>query len=103
VFEIASEVQTGFASVAQAQYDAYSRRTQTLVDDVAKSAPAGSEAAVAAWKPAVKATNTLIDTMWKSYQQAAQVKDSNLDAMSVSAPRLARRSAAEQLSVAAKR
>jgi phasin family protein len=66
VFGLLSGLQAEFARLAQAQCEAYSRRAQTLVEDVAKSAPAGSEAAVAAWKSAMDATKTLVDTAQKS-------------------------------------
>ena len=82
VFELLSGLQAEFARLAQAQCEAYSRRAQTLVEDVAKSAPAGSEAAVAAWKSAMDATNTLVDTVQKSYRQTAEFVEGSIAAAS---------------------
>lgn len=82
VFEIVSGVEAEFAHLAQAQCEAYTTRTQTFVDDVAKHAPAGSEAAIAAWQSAMATTNTLVDSVLKSYQQAAQFIESSLAAAS---------------------
>ncbi|MGF6970691.1 phasin family protein [Paraburkholderia sp. WC7.3g] len=99
---IVSATQAEFAQVAQAQYEAYSQRVQTLVEDVAKSAPAGSEAAVAAWKSAISSTSTLVETLQKTGQQAVQVAESNLATATATASKNARR-AIEQASQTAKR
>jgi hypothetical protein len=82
VFDILLGLQVEFARLAQAQCEAYSRRAQTLVEDVAKSAPAGSEAAVAAWKSAMDATNALVDTAQKSYRQTAEFVEGSIAAAS---------------------
>lgn len=99
-FDIASAVQAEFARVTQVQCDAYNKRVQTLVDDVAKSAPAGSEAAIAAWKSAISATSTLYETMQKSYQQATQVAESNLAAATTAVSKATRRSADQAVAAA---
>ncbi|MBB5501274.1 phasin family protein [Paraburkholderia sp. MM5384-R2] len=93
LFEIVSATQSEFTQLAQTQYEAYNRRTQTLVEEVAKSAPAGSEAAIAAWKSAITATSTLVETLQKTSQQAVQVAESNLDAVATAASKTARRTA----------
>ena len=93
LFEIVSATQAGFTQLAQTQYEAYNRRAQTLVEEVAKSAPAGSEAAIAAWKSAIAATGTLVETLQKTSQQAVQVAENNLDAVATAASKTARRTA----------
>jgi phasin family protein len=97
LFEIASGVLAEFNRVAQAQVNAYDQRLHTLVEEVGKGAPAGSEAAVAAWKSALETTSSFYDTMQRSYQQATQAVQSNLAAATDTAPKAARR-AAEQAS-----
>lgn len=89
LFEIVSATQAEFTQLAQTQYEAYNRRAQTLVEEVAKSAPAGSEAAIAAWKSAVAATSTLVETLQKTSQQAVQVAESSLDAVATAASKTA--------------
>ncbi|MEZ0606052.1 phasin family protein [Paraburkholderia sp. IW21] len=79
VFAIVTAMQTGFAKVAEAQYEAHNRRVQMLVDTVAQSAPAGSEAAVAALKSAVTATGTLYETVQRTTRQAVEVTESNFN------------------------
>lgn len=102
LFEIVSATQAEFARFVQAQCEAYGRQVQTLVEDVAKSAPAGSEATVAAWKSAISATSTLVETLQKTGQQAVEVAQSNLDTVTAAAAKGARR-AVEQASTGAKR
>ncbi|HWX12121.1 MAG TPA: phasin family protein [Trinickia sp.] len=97
LFEIASGVLAEFNRVAQVQVNAYDERLQTLVEEVGKSAPAGSEAAVAAWKSAIETTSSFYDTMQRSYQQATQAVQSNVAAAAEAAPKAVRR-AAEQTS-----
>jgi len=90
VWEIVSATQAEFARIAQTQYKAYSDRTQTLFEDVAKRAPAGSETGIAAWKSMIELTNTLYETAQQSSQQAVQVTNSNFDA-AAAATKAARR------------
>ena len=97
VYDLFAATQAEIARLAETRYEAYNRRLQSLVEDVAKSAPAGSEAAVAAWKSALNATNTLFETLQKTSRQAMQVAESNLDAVTTVASKTARR-AAEQAS-----
>jgi phasin family protein len=93
LFEIVSATQAEFAQVAQSQCEAYNRRVQTLVEDVAKNGPAGSEAAITAWKHALASTQTLIETLQKSSQQAVQMAETSLEtvATAAAASRTARR------------
>ncbi|MFP3563261.1 phasin family protein [Paraburkholderia sp. SIMBA_030] len=100
VFDIASATQVEVTQLAQAQCERYNGRVQALVEETAKHAPAGSEAAIAAWKSAIAATTTLYETLQKTGQQAVQVAESNFDALTATASK-AVRSNAEQAPVAA--
>ncbi|WP_213309059.1 TIGR01841 family phasin [Paraburkholderia sacchari] len=95
LFQTVSAAQGEFAQLAQAQYEAYNRRVQTLIEDVARSAPAGSEAAIAGWKSAIGATHTLIETLQRASQQTVQVAESSLDAVATAASKTARRTAGQ--------
>ncbi|MGF6900196.1 TIGR01841 family phasin [Paraburkholderia sp. GAS348] len=99
VFDIASTTQAEIAQLAQTQYERYSNRVQALVDEAAKSSPAGSEAAIAAWKSTIAATTTLYETLQKTGQQAVQAVESNFEAVTATASK-ALRSNAEQAPVA---
>ncbi|TDN58683.1 TIGR01841 family phasin [Paraburkholderia sp. BL10I2N1] len=102
LFEIVSATQGEFAQVVQTQYEAYNRRVQTLVEGVARSAPAGSEAAIAGWKSAIGAAHALVETLQKTSRQAVQVAESTFDAVATAASKTARRTA-EQASAGARR
>lgn len=102
VFAIVAATQTEFAKVAEAQYEAHNRRVQTLVDNAAQSAPAGSEAAVAALKSTITATNTLYETVQRTTRHAVEVAESNFNAATAAASK-ATQHAVEQASRAAKK
>ncbi|CAE6910145.1 hypothetical protein R69927_05944 [Paraburkholderia domus] len=102
VYEIATSTQAEFTKVAEARYEAQSRRVQTLVDDLAKSAPTGSEAAFAVIQSAITAANTAYETVHKATQQAVETAGSSFDAAATAASQAARQ-AAEQTSRAARK
>lgn len=102
LFDIMLSTQTEFAKVAQTQSEAYVRQMQSVMEDVAKNAPAGSEAAVAALDSAIKAAHTLVEAVQRTGQQAVEVARSNLDMAAAAASGDTRR-ASEPVSQAAKR
>ncbi|WP_429259003.1 hypothetical protein [Paraburkholderia sp. GAS334] len=75
---------------------------QTLLDNVAQSAPVGSEAAVAALKSAITATSMLYETVQRATRQAVQVAGSNFNVATAAATKATQR-AVEQASRAAKK
>jgi phasin family protein len=77
-FNIALAMQAEFARVAQVRCGTYGRQMQTAVEDVAKNAPAGSEA-LSALNSAIAAANTLYETLQSAGQQAVEVTRSNLE------------------------
>ena len=101
-FAIVAATQTEFAKVAEAQYEAYNRRVQALVDQVTRSAPVGSEAAVGALKSTITATNTYCETVHRATQQAVEVAERNFNAAAAAAAK-ATQPAVEQASRAAKK
>ncbi|WP_042301164.1 TIGR01841 family phasin [Paraburkholderia kururiensis] len=103
VFDIASATQGSLAQIAEAQYERHNGRFQAFVEEAGKSAPAGSEAAIAAWKSAIGTTSTLYDTLQKASKQAMQVTESNLEALTTAASKAARRSAEQAAAGTAKR
>ena len=92
LFDIALTTQTEVAQLAQAQYERYNARMQVFIEEAAKSAPAGSEAAIAAWKTAISATTTLCESLQKTGQQAVEMAGTNLEAVTASASKAAKRS-----------
>ncbi|BFG81375.1 phasin family protein [Paraburkholderia terrae] len=92
LFEIVSTTQAEVAQLAQTHYERYNARVQVFIEEAAKSAPAGSEAAIAAWKSAINATTALCESLQKTGQQAVEMTGTNLEAVTASTSRAARRS-----------
>ncbi|HEX7935275.1 MAG TPA: TIGR01841 family phasin [Paraburkholderia sp.] len=101
LLDIASTTQAEVAQLAQTQYERYNARVQEFIDEAARSAPAGSEAAIAAWKSAISATTTLCESLQKTGQQAVQMAGTNLEAVTASASQASKRGAAGSAAVAA--
>ena len=80
VFAIVAATQAEVAKVAETQYEAHNHRVQTLVESLGRSAPAGSEAAVAAAKTMVTASNTLYETLQRTAQRGVDFAESNFRA-----------------------
>jgi phasin family protein len=102
LFEIGAAIQAEFKRLAHAQWEASDNRARTLVEEVAKNAPAGSEAAVAALDSTMTAVNALYETLEKTGQQAVEATRSNLDVAAAAAAKTAKR-AIEPATQAAKR
>lgn len=80
LYEIASSTQAEFGKVAEGQLADNSQKLQTLVDNFAKNAPAGTEPAVAAVKSAITAANSAYDSVHKATKQAVELAESNFAA-----------------------
>ncbi len=89
VYEIAAATQAEFARVAEAHFEEQNRKVQSLVDNVAKNAPAGSETAVAVIKSAISAANTTYETVHKATKQAVEMAESNFNAATAAASKAA--------------
>lgn len=99
--EIGTATQAEFAKVAEAQYEAHSRRMQELIDNLANSTPASSENAVGALTSVMTATNNFCEAMYQTAKQAVEVAEQNLSAASNAASK-AGKQAVEHTSRAAK-
>ena len=86
VYEIASSTRGEYLAVAEAQIKKYQHDAQSYAEKLAKTAPAGSETAVTAWKTFI---TTLIDTANTAYDTATkavkQAGDSAANDISVAA------------------
>lgn len=76
---IASSTQAEFTRTAEEQVAAASRQINTLVDDVSKAAPAGSENIVAIVKSAIGNANAGYEQFSKTTKQAVEVMETNLN------------------------
>ena len=77
--DIMSVMQAECAQFGKAQGEAYGRQMKSAVEEVARTAPAGSEATMTALDSAIAAANTLYETLQSSGQQAVEATRNNLE------------------------
>ncbi len=76
---IATNTQAEFTKAAEAQIAETSRKVISLVDDVSKNAPAGSENAIALLKSAIGNANASYEQLTKTTKQAVETLEGNLN------------------------
>ncbi|KAI5914495.1 phasin family protein [Thauera sp. 2A1] len=80
VYEITSQSQEELSKMFEAQVAELNKGVATALDKAAKSAPAGSDVAVAAVKSAIAAANSAYDSMSKAAKQVAEIAEANVAA-----------------------
>lgn len=85
IYDLAAKTQAEFGKIMESRVAAFSREVAQLVDDAAKSAPAGSAPAIAAMKQTLAATNAMIETMTKAAKQFTTAADSNIKSATAAA------------------
>jgi len=84
MYEILSSTQGQCAAAAETQVKQFQHEAQGFVDSITKNVPAGSEAAVAAWKSALTAASQTVGATYeaakKATQQAIETAESNVNA-----------------------
>jgi phasin family protein len=97
---IAAGTQAEFTKAAETQIAETNRKVISLVDEVSKSAPAGTENVVAAIKAAIGSANAGYEQLSKTAKQAAQTLESNVNAavnqFAQAAQKVAPKAAAQQ-------
>jgi phasin family protein len=78
MYDIASSTSAEFSKTAEEQTTEAQKKIMALVDDAAKNAPAGSEAAVAVMKNAVSAANNAMESVQKAVKQATDMAETNI-------------------------
>jgi phasin family protein len=85
VYEASAQAQGEFTRVFEAQTAEMSRNVASVLDKFARSAPAGSDVAVAAVKSALAAANSAYDSFTKVARQAGEMAEANLSAAATAA------------------
>ncbi len=80
VYEISAQTQEEFSKVFESQFNELNKAVASALDKAAKSAPAGSDVAVAAVKSAIAAANSAYDSMSKAAKQVAEIAEANVAA-----------------------
>jgi len=80
VYEITSETGTEIAKLFEKQFADGNRQLTAAIDEMAKTAPAGTEGVVTFVKSAVSAANTAYDQVNKAAKQVADLAEANIAA-----------------------
>jgi len=82
LYEMTSAAQAELSTMLEEQVAGFQKHFADNIDKVAKSAPAGSDVAVAALKSSLAATTALMDSVTKATKQAASYADAGIKAAS---------------------
>lgn len=77
--KIASNAQAEFAKVAETQITETNRKVLSLIEEVTRNAPAGSENVVAMFKTVIGNANTGYEQLSKTAKQAVETLETNID------------------------
>ena len=80
VYEISAQSKEEVSKLLEGQFGDFQKQVAGLLDKAAKSAPAGSDVAVAAVKSAVAAATSAFDSMNKAAKQVAEIAEANVAA-----------------------
>jgi phasin family protein len=80
LYEVASEAQTEYSRLAEERMSRFQQAVSEGVDQAAKSAPAGSDVAVAAIKSQLAAATAAFDTLTKAAKNFASYADAGVAA-----------------------
>ena len=103
VMTIVSGLQAEVSKAAESQIGEHSRKFANLVDEVSKSAPAGSENVVAFMKTAIANANTGYEQLTKSTKQAVEAMGANMNTAAAQMSQAASKASARVAPVAAKK
>jgi len=91
---IAADTGAEFSKAAESQFAEVNRKVISLVDEVTKNAPAGSETYVSAFKTAISNANAGYEQFSKTTKQAVEAMESNVSAAMSQFGQAARKTAA---------
>ena len=92
VYDVAAETQTEFGRVVEEQTAELNKQVIAVLDQIVKTAPAGSEVGIAAVKSTLAAVNSGIDNFTKVAKQFGEVTQSNIEAVANQSIEAARKS-----------
>jgi len=90
LYDIASGTSAEFSKAFEGKVAESQAQFASVVDNMAKNAPAGSETAVAMMKSAVAAANNAFESVQKAVKQASDVAEANFAAVTTSATNVAK-------------
>ena len=90
-FDINMATHVRAASLLEEQASAFNKRVEETVEQGAKAAPPGTEAAMAAYKSAFSAVNSVYDNMLKMTKQFSELTQANMETISAQAAHAAKK------------
>jgi phasin family protein len=94
VYDVASATQAEINKLLEEQVSEFNKQVVTNLDKVVKTAPAGSEVAIATVKSAITAVNSAYDNLSKSAKQFAEMTQANVEAATTQAVNVSKKKAA---------
>jgi phasin family protein len=85
LYDIATGTGAEFSKAFEGQTADAQKKFMGIVDNAAKNAPAGSEAAVAVMKSTVAAATNALESVQKAVKQATEVAEANFNAVAATA------------------
>jgi phasin family protein len=85
VYDVATATQNELNKLVEEQVSEFNKQVVTSLDKIVKTAPAGSDVAVAAFKSAMTGMNAAYDNMSKSAKQFADLTHANVEAAAAQA------------------
>jgi phasin family protein len=85
LYDLASQAQADYASASEEVWSNYTKGVATWVENATKSAPAGSDVAVNAFKSTVAATTAAFDQFQKATKQVVNLADASVRAAAAQA------------------
>lgn len=89
LYELSSEAQAGFSALAEESWASYQKGVASWVEKASKSAPAGSDAAVNAFKSTFAASTAAFDQFQKATKQVVELADASVRAAAATATKSA--------------
>ena len=85
LYDLASEAQSEYSSIAEEAWASYTKGVAAIVDKATKSAPAGSDVAVNALKQTFAASTAAFDQFQKATKQVVNLADASVRAAAANA------------------
>ncbi len=80
VYDVTAATQAEFGKLVEEQVSEFNKQVVTALDRMVKTAPAGSEVGIAAFKSGISAVNAAYDNMSKMAKQFTDTTQSNVEA-----------------------
>ena len=85
LYDLTSEAQANYSSIAEEAWASYAKGVAAIVDKASKSAPAGSDVAVNAFKSTFAASTAAFDQFQKASKQVMNLADASVRAAAANA------------------